>query len=629
MTTHPATASAITGRRQQVIDLLGCPVVTPVVLCIVVALFALLAGSANATMADATVIGLINLTLVISLYVFVGNSGIFSFGHSIFMLIGAYTAGLLVIPTVSKEALLKLPNWMSGLHLSPLPAALVAVVVALLVGALVAIPLTRMGALAAGLGTFAVLNIGYNLAVNWTDVTGGPSGLAAVPTTTTVSTALLVAIVAIVVAWLFQQTSLCLRLRATREDEVAARSVGIRVMPERAAALTLSAGLAAMAGAVYAQYVGSFTPDAFFLAITFTMVSMLVVGGRASLTGAVVGALVLSALTYELTKLQAGFSIGGLRVGTRPGLKEFGVALVTLACLIKRPRGLTGGRELSDFFARRGPRDLDAIALAVDVQAHETRMTPSTTPGPTTAPDSRMEVSDVSVQFGGLQALTYVSMSLARGEILGLIGPNGAGKTTLLNVLTGYQRPTAGEVRIEGTVVTDTTPETRARRGVIRSFQGARLFGRLTVAENVEVACVAQGASRRTARREAAELLRRFGLADLGDSLAETTTHGQQRLLGVVRALAGRPDYLLLDEPAAGLNETETDELAELLRRLPGEFGLGLLVVEHDMRLIFGLCDRVHVLAEGRTVVDARPEIVREHPDVVRSYLGSSYEHRS
>jgi len=625
-TQQQAETSATTEGDRRTMHMLTRSITTPIVLCVAVVLCAAIASSINAIMADATVIGLITMTMVVSLYVFVGNSGIFSFGHSVFMLTGAYVTGILVIPVLNKKALLDLPGWLGNHQIATAPALLVAVAVSMAVGAVVAIPLTRMGALAAGLGTFAVLNIGYNLASNWRAVTGGPTGLAGVPTTTTVTTATLIAVLAIVAAWLFQETALCLRLRASREDEIAARSVGIKVTPERGAALVVSAGIGAMAGGAYAQYVGSFTPDAFFLAITFNMCAMLVVGGRSSLTGAVVGSLILTALTYELTKLQAGFGIGGLHVGSRPGLEEFGVALVTLGCLIKRPRGLTGGREVAELFARFHPREVDPFARAVDVQQSEPGMPVNTAfvAREQVPADGGLQVANVSVQFGGLSALADVSVSLRRGEILGLIGPNGAGKTTLLNVLTGYQAPTSGVVSLDGALITEASAEARARRGVIRSFQGARLFPRMTVAENVEAACVAQGSSRRRARQEAEILLHRFGLESLSDGLAEVLTHGQQRLLGVVRALAAKPAYLLLDEPAAGLNETETDELAELLRPLPREFGLGLLVVEHDMRLIFGLCDRVHALAEGRTVVDGSPERVRTHPEVIRGYLGGS-----
>jgi branched-chain amino acid transport system permease protein len=620
----PARAQTPTPTRVSTRGHLFRSMLTPVSLAVAVALLSLIVGGFNATLKDATIIGLINLTLVVALYVFVGNSGIFSFGHSAFMLVGAYVTGLLTIPAANKGFVLtSLPHWLADLTLAPLPAMLIALVVSAAVAFLFAIPLARMAALTAGLGTFAVLNIVYNVANNWNGVTGGSTGLASVPTTTTIGTALLVTVIAIFLAWAFQETALCLRLRATREDEVAARSLGIRVGPERVVSLIFSAVIGAMAGAVYAQYVGTFSPTAFYLSINFTVVAMLVVGGRASLTGAVTGSVLITALSYVLSQLQDGFSIGSLHVGARPGLEDLGVALVTLLCLILRPRGLTGGFEVADLLRKRGPSDVDPMRDALITQKVEAHIgTAARAPDAPAQSSDAITVDGVSVQFGGLRALSDVSLTLNSGEIVGLIGPNGAGKTTLLNVLTGYQRPTSGTVKLGSHDVTRLATERRARRGVIRSFQGARLFPRLTVAENVETSCVAQGMSRRAARKTGRELLHKFGLESLADVRAEALTSGQQRLLGVVRGLAAKPRYLLLDEPAAGLNESETDELAALLRTLPEEFGLGLLIVEHDMRLIFEICPRIHVLSEGHTIAEGAPGLVRSHPEVIRSYLG-------
>jgi branched-chain amino acid transport system ATP-binding protein len=229
----------------------------------------------------------------------------------------------------------------------------------------------------------------------------------------------------------------------------------------------------------------------------------------------------------------------------------------------------------------------------------------------------------VSVQFDGLTAVEDVTLELHSGEIVGLIGPNGAGKTTLLNVLTGFQRPTTGEVFLDGEAVTSWSSARRARSGLVRTFQGARLFGDLTVSENVEAAVVScTGLSRRAAQVRVADLLEYMELGDAGPMLASSLPHGGERRLGVARALATHPRFLLLDEPAAGLSEQEGREFGSALRRIQGELDLGLLVVEHDIALILDLCTRIHVLDHGRTIADERPDEIRANQYVREAYLG-------
>jgi branched-chain amino acid transport system ATP-binding protein len=228
----------------------------------------------------------------------------------------------------------------------------------------------------------------------------------------------------------------------------------------------------------------------------------------------------------------------------------------------------------------------------------------------------------VGVEFSGLKALSDVSVELRQGEILGLIGPNGAGKTTLVNVLSGFQRPTTGRVFLGSREVTGVPPHKLAVRGLGRTFQSVRLFGRMTVFENVLVGAVAGGLRSRAARETTWTLLERMGLAQAWELPAASLPHGAERRLGILRALAVRPRFLLLDEPAAGLNETETDGLLETLQLLPGEFELGLLVIEHDMALILRLCDRIQVLDFGRTIAEGVPEQVRSDPIVIAAYLG-------
>jgi branched-chain amino acid transport system ATP-binding protein len=235
----------------------------------------------------------------------------------------------------------------------------------------------------------------------------------------------------------------------------------------------------------------------------------------------------------------------------------------------------------------------------------------------------RLEARGVSVQFEGLRAVADVDLSLDTGEVLGLIGPNGAGKTTLVNVLSGFQKPTAGDVVLGGKTVTRWTPQRLARSGVVRTFQAVRAFRDLSVRENIEIGAVGCGLSRRRAGQLTTKVLDLVGLSPSAHVLARALPHGQERRLGIARALASRPRFLLLDEPAAGLNEVESDELIALLRSIPGGFGCGVLVIEHEMRVIMNVSHRVQVLDYGKTISIGTPEEVRTDPAVLEAYLGS------
>lgn len=239
-------------------------------------------------------------------------------------------------------------------------------------------------------------------------------------------------------------------------------------------------------------------------------------------------------------------------------------------------------------------------------------------------PGETLRASSVSRAFEGVQALRGVTLELRRREIVGLIGPNGAGKSTLVNVLSGFDRPTEGAVELEGRDVTGWPAHRRGRRGLARTFQHSHAFRALSVRENVEVAALGVGAGPRRAAQRAAELIALLGLTAQADARAAGLAHGDERRLGVARALATHPRFVLMDEPAAGLPEAEVPAFAAVVRSLRDEHGIGVLLIDHNMTLIMDVCDRIHVLDQGRTLAEGTPAEIRANLDVTAAYLGES-----
>jgi branched-chain amino acid transport system ATP-binding protein len=230
----------------------------------------------------------------------------------------------------------------------------------------------------------------------------------------------------------------------------------------------------------------------------------------------------------------------------------------------------------------------------------------------------------VSRSFTGVRALDGVTLEVRRREVVGLIGPNGAGKSTLVNVLSGFDVPTSGRVTLDERDVTRWSPHRRGRAGIARTFQHSRSFRGLTVRENVEVAALGVGAGPRTARRRAHELLDLLALGRFAEAPAGTLAHGDERRLGVARALATEPAFVLMDEPAAGLPEAEVPEFAAVLRAVRDDHDAGVLVIDHNMALVMEVCDRIQVLDQGRTLAEGTPAEIRGNLDVASAYLGES-----
>lgn len=234
----------------------------------------------------------------------------------------------------------------------------------------------------------------------------------------------------------------------------------------------------------------------------------------------------------------------------------------------------------------------------------------------------KIEAADLSVRFRGLSALSAVDFTLNRTEIVGLIGPNGAGKTTLVNCLTGFQRPSAGTICVGGEDTYGWKPATFRKVGVARTFQSGRLFNHATVIENVEVTAVALGLRRAAAHRCSMEMLDWLGIADKAETIAGVLPYTDQRRVGIARALMLAPAFVLLDEPAAGMSDAECDALMGFIHQIPKLFSSGVLLIEHNMRVVMGVCDRIHVLDGGRTIARGTPREIQSNLAVISAYLG-------
>ncbi len=564
---------------------------------------------------------LCNLIVVIGLQVFVGNSGIYSFGQLGFATAGAYVAAFLTLPAAF--ALLQtpgLPHLIVDAHLGALPSTLIAAAVSGLLAMVVGLPLMRTSTLAIPISTFAFLIVVFNIVANWDRVTGGGSGLVSIPTTTSVESAGLWAGTAVILALAYKWSASGYRLQATREDEVAARSIGINVMRERLVAFGVSGVLCGIGGALAVHQSGVLNPTTFYFGATVTTMTMLVVGGARSVLGAVIGAIAIATVNEALRSVENGASLfGAISIGDAPGLAAIGLGLILLATMIAMPNGLSGGREAGElpWLRRLGAFGTPPL-LEAPGKVAESRSANRVAKG-------ALRAEGISIAFSGLRVLEEVDLALVPGEALGLIGPNGAGKTTLVNVLSGFQAPDAGTVSLDGVDVTGRSPTRLARDGLGRTFQAALPFPDLSALESVAVGAMGMGVGRRRAVAVAADVLGRLNLLEQAALPAGALPPAGQRLLGIARALAIGPRYLLLDEPAAGLNEAECEELVAMLGSVLVDFGCGILLIEHDMSIVMELCPRVQVLDDGATLRVGTPEEIQGDPAVIESYLGSSF----
>jgi len=570
------------------------------------------------------VVFLVNVMLVVSLQTFIGNSGIVSFGHVAFMGIGAYVTALVTILSAIKGAQLPgLPSFLANTHVGLVPAIALSSLAALIVAAVFGGAIIRMTESTMAMATLALLVVVHTFFQNATTYTRGALGLAGIPVRTSIGVATVGAILFVLVSRLYKESGPGLRLRATREDPLSAASVGTNVIRARYGVWLLSAAMMGAAGSFWAQSVIAFNANQFYFTITFALLAMLVIGGRTSLTGAVAGAAIITFLTDTLARVEQGVAIGPWRLPRITGTVQFVIAFLIIITLILRPEGIFDRWEIDDLvrrwspLARRARRAEVAPTAAEELAEADKAPVPAPAALETAAPV--LQANLVAKHFEGVIALGGVDIAVRPGEILGLIGPNGSGKTTLLNVISGVYVPTEGTISFEGNQIGGRKPHQVAEAGLSRTFQNIRLFAQLTVRENVEAA-LPPGADQ--ARVD--EVLAWFALEMAEGEKAINLPYGMQRRLEIARAVVRRPSLILLDEPAAGMNEAESDELLENIKRIRAKMNCSVVVVDHDLRLIMKLCDRIQVLDQGRTIALGRPREIAENPTVIEAYLGGA-----
>jgi branched-chain amino acid transport system permease protein len=393
------------------------------------------------------------------------------------------------------------------------------------------------------------------------------------------------------------------RMLAVRSNERAASAAAINPRTVKLIAFTIAAVIAGVAGVLYAYDFGSVSQDRYDPFTALSIIAFAYAGGISLISGAVfAGAVTAQALIPYA--LQNWFGLDG------NWFLLFG-GVILIFTLLQNPAGVAG-----DFYRRTHKRPrLHAPDVAAGARE---RITPRTGRPDLSGRRDVLAVGELSVRFGGVRALSGVTLHVKEGELVGLIGPNGAGKTTLIDAVSGFVS-SAGTVRLGDRDLPGMPPYERARAGLARTWQSTELFDDLSVIENLTVA--ERGNSEGEAEARARDTLAVVGMDWAAEAEPAQLSTGQRKLVGVARALAARPALLCLDEPAAGLDTTESEELGVTLRRL-ADAGQSMLLIEHDMGLVLGICDRVVVIEFGKVIADGPPEVVRQDPRVIAAYLG-------
>ena len=555
-----------------------------------------------------TIVGIYALLALGYQFIF-GHAGALALTQGSFFGVGAYATGILGIRY----------GWSAETTL------VLSVILPVILAAVVAAPVLRLESHYFALATLGIGQVLLLLAIGWQDLTGGSNGLSGIPGLTLLGFEVKKGMGIMVAVWCCVAVGALLSVRITRglygaalqisrENPVAAQAIGIDTARLRYATFLLSAMFAGLAGALYAHTIRVVSVEVLEFPIMVACLTITVLGGRTHVAGAILGAILIVNLPEWFRVMEKYYLIA------------YGAAL--LAAIIAAPYGLIG--LLEQWRARIWPEQPPPLPapLALPKPARATAAS-----GPL------LEMRDIRKRFGGLKALDGVSFQVGHGEILGLIGPNGSGKTTLINVITGIYRADAGTVHLRSAAIHEQASFAIAASGVARTFQNINLVDDMAVLDNVAVARYGHekaGLARaigagwheeawERARAQAVGLLEALGIAHMAHVRAGGLAYGIKRKVEIARALALEPALLLLDEPAAGLNEDEQRDLAERLRAF-ARHGLSILVIEHNMPFLMPLAQRMICLDHGIVIAEGTPAEIRANPLVVAAYLGAPEE---
>jgi ABC-type branched-subunit amino acid transport system ATPase component/ABC-type branched-subunit amino acid transport system permease subunit len=551
---------------------------------------------------------LIYAVIAVGLNVLVGLTGMVSLGQAGLFALGSYTGAVLS----------------TKLGFGLVASSVAAIGLASLFGVLLAYPTVRVRGVYLAVVTIAFGIIVENVAIEWQSLTGGTTGITSIPRPDLFGVKISgFAYYGVLAVSLLLVTAFTHNLKRSRygramlavsQSETAARSVGISATGMRTLAFVVAAATAGLAGVFYAFLNSYISPDIFTFSDSVRFLLMVIFGGAGTTAGPIIGAYLLTYLPEYLQQLQYW--------------QKFAYGALLLLVMFVLPRGIVGTVAHLWEKMRPGPRAVDPAEGA---------------PAGTVVRDlarqgvAELKAEGLTMRFGGLTALSDVSMRVAPGQIHALIGPNGAGKSTFVNAITGFYRPNAGQVFLGESSLSGQAPHLVARQGLSRTFQNTELFGEMSVLENVMAGYQQRlgynllDAALRTPRfcREEAEcrrvaigLLAFVNLADYANSEARILPFGLQRRLEIARALASGPRVLLLDEPAAGLTTQEIDELDAMIREI-ARLGISVLLIEHHVDLIMSVADRVTVLDYGQVIASDVPSVVQDDPRVIEAYFGT------